>query len=454
MLPNRLVLILSAFVFSCGAGSQSTSDNTDSTPTSAPPDSFVAGASCQSNADCGSGFCGNWPGGYCGKQCHQNSDCGSGICVDFSDSSLCVAQCDFTANSCRNGYECKSLVDASFGFCGPIDNTPPKLPDGSACTAAADCAGGSCFGGAPGGYCTSICQSGADCHGNSVCMTTQTGEAICTARCDQPGSQSTCRDGYICQALQGVSFGSCLVDNGSQIMGGGSGGGAGGGSGSGGGSSTGGNPPSACRVYATKFTIVTTGGPVTITAQHTASFDPAALTLTDTWTDNTSSGGGNSVAHFASVADFVTQASSMIDGKGGPTSVAFANGTVETHVYDSLGRLQSLTSSRNGVTNVVTTYTAWDSAGRPTGGTQDFYATDSEKCLGRAVSVDLNDVTRTAVWSYSGGTNYSAYGLNNCLDDKTTEHFDTQFLLGNVIIAGPTMSQQTYTNSSTDTVCD
>jgi hypothetical protein len=249
-----------------------------------------------------------------------------------------------------------------------------------------------------------------------------------------------------------VAFGVCAEDDTSQNTGAGGGSGAGGGTG--GGNSTGGNPPSECRVYATKFTIVTTGGPVAITAQHTASFDPAALTLTDTWTDDTPSGGGSSTAHFASVADFVTQASSMIEGTGGPTSVSYQDGTLESDVYDSLGRLQSLTSSKNGVTLVANTFTAWDSSGRPTGGTQDVYATNTEKCLGRSISVDISDVTRTAVWSYSGGTSYSAYGLNNCQDNKTTFHFDTQFLIGNIVSAGPSNSQQTYTNSSTDMVCD
>ena len=53
------------------------------------------------------------------------------------------------------------------------------------------------------GYCTSACGMGTPCVGGSVCITESffgAAQSTCRAPCTQPGQQSTCRSGYVCQS--------------------------------------------------------------------------------------------------------------------------------------------------------------------------------------------------------------------------------------------------------------
>jgi serine protease len=87
----------------------------------------------------------------------------------------------------------------------PVDDTPP-LQVGLACTSDAQCPGGFCATGFPGGYCTidclsASCPAGSQCYGSS-----DNTVAYCLATC---GSQFDCRTGYVC-ADDGAGGGACV----------------------------------------------------------------------------------------------------------------------------------------------------------------------------------------------------------------------------------------------------
>lgn len=471
MLPNRIVLyvVMCVVGFACASGS-----------------SFPAGAACQSDFECGDGYCGDWPGGYCFKaRCQLDSECGlDGYCLPHEGTTVCVARC-YQASDCRAGYVCTdgptrpgaaicvaeddlAAWTGAGGSKNPANNQPPpnnsapKRAAGASCSQDAQCADGICETDLPDGYCTAMCNSSSDCTGDAVCVDTGNGYGACFARCDTPGSQSSCRSGYVCWGLKTRDDGICgpYVQPTNNGAGGGtaSGGSGGGTSSSGGGTNSGSSgmtTPHLCRTYATSFTVVTTGGTQTITAQHTAKFDRTALTLTDTWTD--SSGTSSSVNHYPSLAAFVEEASTMLEGKGGPTRIdltSSAGSQTITQTYDSYGRFTGATDSVGGHTAFVETYSAWDSAGRNMTGSIDTYVTSTEKCLAQAINVERNDTTRTSVVHITGGTNFSAVNAQYCHALTTTTHYDQQFMIMNIIHATVVPTQDTYTNHSTEVVCD
>ncbi len=67
------------------------------------------------------------------------------------------------------------------------------------CVADADCPGGRCIDGLPGGLCTSNCVSSAECPSGTVCTDTEAVDGVCLILCS---SSSECRDrigsGYVC----------------------------------------------------------------------------------------------------------------------------------------------------------------------------------------------------------------------------------------------------------------
>lgn len=72
---------------------------------------------------------------------------------------------------------------------------------GAACGADSDCDSGlGCVTGMPGGYCTTTCESHADCPGDALCWElVGVSELVCLDSCSQ---NSDCRtgDGYVCDA--------------------------------------------------------------------------------------------------------------------------------------------------------------------------------------------------------------------------------------------------------------
>ncbi|MBV71757.1 MAG: hypothetical protein CMH52_10495 [Myxococcales bacterium] len=68
---------------------------------------------------------------------------------------------------------------------------------GAACTQNSDCETGLCFTGMPGGYCSKVCESAADCGATGSCWTLGQQDRICLLNCTD---SSECRDGegYVC----------------------------------------------------------------------------------------------------------------------------------------------------------------------------------------------------------------------------------------------------------------
>lgn len=175
----------------------------------------MRGGSCFSTPDClGTGFVcpgsagsGSGQYGVCTADCTQNASvCGdSTTCVPTqSGISLCLRACQ-SAAECGVGHECNS------GYCLPKVNSSPR-PVGSACTTSTQCEGSLyCDTEFPGGYCTDSCTSDDEC-GTDVCIVVSSTRNMCMDKCYEPGTQSNCRDGYVCAPVNGQSFGVCVVN--------------------------------------------------------------------------------------------------------------------------------------------------------------------------------------------------------------------------------------------------
>ncbi len=195
------------------------------------------GAPCNTDGDCNAGTqcrkttatdAGTYQGGYCTKVCSQASPCPAGsTCIRFSATldepqTLCVANCsqpDTIPGGCRSGYACYP-VSQTQGVCW-IYPPPPQLDAGIAdkvgnpCTMDSQCQNppldGFCFlptfpdGGPTGfnqGYCSADCEDNAKCGDGGVCVGLGQNFAACFSSCPAPnGGQSTCRAGYVCDAL-------------------------------------------------------------------------------------------------------------------------------------------------------------------------------------------------------------------------------------------------------------
>ncbi len=187
------------------------------------------GAACTQDSDCrGYGGCitePNAPGGYCVTAMCDTLGCEDErdqcLVFPFEDTevSLCLKGCT-TREDCRQGYDCQSANGISIcwieGSPMPGNNNTGNPPgdglDGSSCTANTDCTGGLCIldvDGWPQGYCSSGCQSDAECNGDdagSTCTTNlTTGASFCLDNCH---SNADCRTGYRCER-QGTRDGTC-----------------------------------------------------------------------------------------------------------------------------------------------------------------------------------------------------------------------------------------------------
>lgn len=104
--------------------------------------------------------------------------------------------CDGT-NVCRSGSAADAGVDAG------TDAGTTNLVTGSACGSDGQCKSGHCEQSFPGGYCTpATCATDADCAASGgVCGYNQEGTSlVCLATCAAPGTQSSCRSGYVCDS--------------------------------------------------------------------------------------------------------------------------------------------------------------------------------------------------------------------------------------------------------------
>jgi hypothetical protein len=73
---------------------------------------------------------------------------------------------------------------------------------GSACTTDGQCKTGHCEQSFAGGYCTTPCTTNSQCAaGGGKCGYNQEGTSlVCLATCANPGTQSSCRSGYVCDS--------------------------------------------------------------------------------------------------------------------------------------------------------------------------------------------------------------------------------------------------------------
>jgi YD repeat-containing protein len=201
------------------------------------------------------------------------------------------------------------------------------------------------------------------------------------------------------------------------------------------GPSGGGTTPT-CRTYPTATTVTTTALGVTMNALLTAAFN----TSTNQATITVSFVGGalcsTAVHSYRSTADFVDEVrvipptplelSTTTTNSG---SCGTGTGTA-TSTYDAQRRVVQVTTPGG-----TTTYTAWDSSGRPTAGTLS---------TGGTISNVYNDAARTLTQTQttSAGTSVG------------TQTYDANGAQLSIVVTGQAgSSTTTFNNTSTATVC-
>jgi hypothetical protein len=194
-----------------------------------------------------------------------------------------------------------------------------------------------------------------------------------------------------------------------------------------------------CRTYATAADVTTTALGQTFNARLTAAFNTSNNTSTITTMSATGAPCTTSVSSYRSKDDFVDevrvipgvlmQTSTTTTNSGGCGS---ATSTVN-YSYDSQRRLTSFTTSVFGVSN-TTTYTAWDSSGRPTAGSFP----------GTTIQNVYDDAARTLTQTQTTGGSSS----------RTVTTVDANGnQLSVVATSGSVTSTTTFTNTATAQVC-
>lgn len=198
--------------------------------------SGAACAACESGTTCVSGFCSDGTGPDCGASgqdccddgiaCSRGLSCEDGTCVapacgdegigccagnvcngDLScQDGLCRAEeCGASGQQCCPGAVCDGGITCAAGICGGSGGTAAV---GTACTSNGECQLNQCRtdgSGWPDGYCTGDCASNAACPGDSLCVGNPFNLGLgnmCVDACDTPGTQSSCRTGYVCERSQ------------------------------------------------------------------------------------------------------------------------------------------------------------------------------------------------------------------------------------------------------------
>lgn len=173
---------------------------------------------CAMGESCTNGVC--TPAPSCGPMSCPNGCCDNGQCRS-GNSAMACGRAGAMCQRCPMGTQCTN------GTCGgttmpDAGATNPAV--GSPCGDTQDCqppftaicipeqfAGQTT--GYGGGYCTASCGNGTACSAGSVCVTETffgTQQSNCRASCSAPGTQSTCRSGYVCQpGSSSVSPGFC-----------------------------------------------------------------------------------------------------------------------------------------------------------------------------------------------------------------------------------------------------
>jgi hypothetical protein len=195
---------------------------------------FTCGSMGQACTQCPMGqTCQN---GACATPVCNATTCPTGCCVNGmcqpGDSRFACGTAGQTCVRCGMGQACTAGVCAGTFDAGvPTDGgviTPDagtgNVAAGSPCTTTQACQPpmtGFCIQeniagqatGYTGGYCTTQCGANQPCGGGAMCVTESffgAAQSTCRATCSAPGTQSTCRTGYVCQAsASSVSPGYC-----------------------------------------------------------------------------------------------------------------------------------------------------------------------------------------------------------------------------------------------------
>lgn len=174
-----------------------------------PTPTSTIGDGCSFDGDCdGTEICLDesstvFDGGYCSHTCTSSSDCPAGsVCSDSGD---CLKSCTTDADCPRSDYLCTGFDDVPGDVCF-VAGVGTGAP-GDACTSVTDCTGGTdgiCFAGDPGGYCSEVCSSNADCPFGSHCGS----NGACFDTC---GTDIDCRSQYGCGDLDFDGQKECMV---------------------------------------------------------------------------------------------------------------------------------------------------------------------------------------------------------------------------------------------------
>jgi hypothetical protein len=196
-----------------------------------------------------------------------------------------------------------------------------------------------------------------------------------------------------------------------------------------------------CRTYPTSATVVTTlQNGATQNGSLSGAFDSSANRATVTTLGPNGGVCTTSVSTYRSTGDFVDEVK-VIPGMSQQTSTMTTNGpacggvtSTVNYTYDGSGRLTSTTSTALGVSS-STTYTAWDSSGRPTAGSFP----------GTTIANSYNDATRTWVQTLTPTRGGSS---------TTTMTYDAD---GNQVtvlnVSGNSRTTTTFNNTATARVC-
>lgn len=195
-----------------------------------------------------------------------------------------------------------------------------------------------------------------------------------------------------------------------------------------------------CRTYLTAANVTTVSGGTTMNALLAASFNAGANTSTITTMFANGAPCTTSVFTYRSTADFVDEVR-VVPGVSLQTATTTTNAgacgsgtSTVSYTYDAQRRLTSFTTNALGVSG-TTTYTAWDSSGRPTTGSFP----------GTTIANVYNDAARTLVQTQTTAGGSVSTG---------TVTFDANGAqLTSVVVSGANTTTTTYTNTATAQVC-
>ena len=204
-----------------------------------------------------------------------------------------------------------------------------------------------------------------------------------------------------------------------------------------------------CRNYPTAYTSVTVSSASVATVTSSASYNTSTFQLTTPFTFADNQGTAYTavfVFSYSSTADFVDEVSvipPLTRWTGLSMTSTGSFGTIssaQTNSFDAQKRWTRNVSTTPGAASLTTTYTAWDSVGRPTAG-----SLSTEAGL-TTIAVSYNDGARTQTQTsstigfptYVGVTTYDANG--NLVQTVATTN-------------GATVATTTATIASTGRVC-